>query len=201
MTVSGFNFAAVDTTLTAYVGLTACETSWNSQTSLQCYTPIGRNTVSMQVKTVNTQIGTRRMIFTYDSPTVSQLTQPNAAQTGQTSITLIGANFAGMDLTVTTNLVTSMCETTSWTTSSVLRCRVQPADSLAATATLTIGSLIGTAMKSFSYDSPTLTYINRFNAALTGGYSISIIGQNVGLTGTIGMCIGMCIDMWHLHVG
>jgi hypothetical protein len=182
VTVSGFNFAAVDTTLSIYVGLTQCSTaSWNSQTSLQCYTPVGRDTVSMSVKTVNTQIGTTMKIFTYDTPVVSQLARPNSAQTGQTSITLLGANFAGLDLTVTTNLESTMCLTTSWTTTSLMRCQVSPGSSIAASATLTIGSLIGTSMKAFSYDSPTLTYINRFNAALTGGYSISIIGQNFGL--------------------
>jgi hypothetical protein len=182
VTVSGMNFAAVDTTISVFVGLTACATSsWNSATALQCYTPIGRDTVSMQVETLNTQIGTRMNIFTYDSPVISALMRPNAAQTGQTSITLVGANFGGADLTVTTNMGASICDTTSWTTASMVRCRITRGSSKLNSAVLTIGSLVGTAMKSFSYDSPTLTYINRFNAALTGGYTISIIGQNFGL--------------------
>jgi hypothetical protein len=179
ISISGLNFGVTDSSVTALIGVTQCPTaSWRTYSSVVCSAPKGHSEESMQVQLEIT--GTVMSLFTYDSPVISFVSRPNTPVTGHGSITLIGSNFAVSDLSHSIKIGTSFCLTTSWTSTSFVRCHTPTGDEKQLDSILTMSTLVASAMQSFTYDSPVLTYVNRFNAAHTGGYVISITGMNFG---------------------
>lgn len=180
LTLYGMNFATGDLTLTGAIGRTNCVTSsWISSTSLTCVSPVS-SSIPVDASVTRDLIGTALHVFTYDSPIVSILSLPNGAASGSSSITLVGSNFVSVNLTPSATVGESVCTTTQWTTSSMVKCQLRPGLDTFKSVVLTMASLVGTSFKSFTYDTPSLTYTYRFNVPLTHAQSITINGMNLG---------------------
>ena len=77
----------------------------------------------------------------------------NVAPTGGASARLSGLNFNSIDLTPTTSLELSVsCSSASWTTATMLAC--EPASYRGGTAQIcvTLNTVVGTGLGSFSFD-------------------------------------------------
>jgi len=186
ITVQGLNFNPTDESNTIVIGLTTCTTSsWVSPTAMMCQSApgVGMPSGAFALGGAGVMLGTAAAIFTYDAPALTRFRMANMPTSGAQwvgSITMLGNNFGTYDYTATTQIGNSQCFTTLWSTTTAVRCQVQPGVNAAHSVRISVAQLIGTAFQSFSFDSPTLTYLNLWNHAPTGGVSITIGGFNFG---------------------
>jgi hypothetical protein len=178
ISLTGFNFGAVVYSGTAQIAATSCiTTSWNSDTSVTCSVPQGfRHQLRIGFTTGAT--GQTLPIFSYDSPVVTRVAQPNLPTSSGASLTIFGLNFASSDGSPTVNVGVTQCGTVSWSTGTQVVCG---ANSLGWSrdhkAHVELGTL-GTLVAAFTFDPPVLTATLPANQAATGNAGITILGLN-----------------------
>ena len=118
------------------------------------------------------------------APVVSH-TRANMPQTGGGSMTITGLNFGSNDFTATSQISSQQCGSTSWYTSSMLRClRDSPILHAQHTSVVTVSAVMGTGQfytssLMFTFDAPVLSAL-RLNSPRTGGSLMTVTGLNFG---------------------
>jgi hypothetical protein len=186
LTVGGFNFGEYsDMSLTVTLGTVACFTSsWTSQTSVECLTDDVGEYPGVAIVTVASIVGTGLEVFSFDAPALSYLTR-NTPATGGASITMSGMSIGLRDFTVTASLTSAECTTSSWTSSSTLLCLGSELTRSDRVATITLADTIGTFVQPYgsgefmySFDAPVTSSMIPPNAAVTGRFSVTVLGVN-----------------------
>jgi hypothetical protein len=188
ITMSGMNMGATNTSPTARLGTTACATSiYTSDTSLLCAVPLGSSSNVVIAVTVTSQVGfsdseqARR--FTFDGPLVTGISgvynSPTLAD-GSRSITVAGSHFSTVDMTPGVFVHNQLCGTSSWTSSSSVRCRTPEGGGAFRSVAVSISSVYGTLFAAFTYDSPLITHVSPDFGSGLGGTHVTISGQNLG---------------------
>ena len=84
--------------------------------------------------------------------------------TGGSSVTVVGLNFAAIDISISASIENDQCQTLSWTSSSSLSCfsscsaiGLNEDVSQKRKPITTIATLVGTGAQAFSYDSPIMS--------------------------------------------
>ena len=97
VTLSGLSFAA-DVTPTAAISEACATTSWVSSTYAACRAPYsaGGSLAALQLTAAGV-VGTFVTGFSYDSPTVSNVTPYYGSFIGGSAVTIHGSNFGGVD--------------------------------------------------------------------------------------------------------
>ena len=185
VTMGGMNFAVYDFTPTAALNsgseMAVCSTTaWQTTTSVECTAGVGYGSNLNQIMTVSTQIGTRAMVFTYDSPVVSAAAQQNGVATTVFSVTISGLNFFGAkNLTPSASLDEATCATTAWTSGTTVNCMSAPYPTIGANLVkMTVSALVGCGQDIFTFDAPTVSYQMNQNTATCGTGSVTITGLN-----------------------
>jgi len=202
LTIDGTNFGVVDVTTSIRLGQfgTQCSTTvWFANTRVVCLgTPgVGRDhavllTVAALVGTSihGVTYGAVAASFSYDAPVSTSLAPFNAGVSGGASVTLFGLGFASRDVTLTVAFANAaaadLCLTSTWSTASTVVCQgsalATAGASLAASPSLTVARVVGTAPYAFTFDAPSLTLSTRWNVPNTGGATVTVSGLNFGLS-------------------
>jgi hypothetical protein len=184
ITFHGTNFGASDFSGTAFVGVTVCASSdWGSTTSILCLAPVGHGIKNMAGVTVADLVGTKNMVFTYDTAVLSAVAPFNSPTTGLSSITLTGFNFMeAYDPTPSARVGMTSCQTTSWSSVSSLTCLSSIGIGADHAVSATLGGMIGTAAKAFTYDTAVITQLDARNMPTTAGMTITLSGVNFGVS-------------------
>lgn len=181
ITVTGLNFGSTDLTATTAVGYTPCAASkWNSATSIACYLEDGFGSSMPILATIDTLVGTRFGVFSFDSPVASFVRAQNGVSSGGTIVTFSGKNFGFSDSSPTALLGASSCMTSIWTTDTSVACASPYGTGSGFRAVLTIDAVPGTMTTVFSYDSPVTSFVSQFNGPKTGLTQVSVLGLNFG---------------------
>ena len=86
---------------------------------------------------------------------MTRLASTNGALSGRTSISMSGANFGNVDLSITSVISISVCETSVWVSSSGVVCSLSSGSGVGSVESvrLSLSGAVGTASSLFSYDS------------------------------------------------
>jgi len=186
VTIAGINFAPVDATATAsYVSdqdhHSCATTSWTTSTFVSCLAPHGISSGTSLVVTVAQIAGTDFRHLSFDAPVLTSFGGAgNSPTTSGAVVTISGLDFGGhVDYSPTAAFSGSACMTTSWTATTSMSC-VPYAPSVGAflQASLQVGTVLGTSLPSFTFDSPVLSGTLVANGPRTGGSSATITGMN-----------------------
>lgn len=189
VSIFGLNFGAVyGLGATATIGGTACDTNWwVADSTVVCKTSgpgVGSGRIiSMELQGVT---GTLISAFTYNSPVITSPLYSNGPSTAGVHVTVSGTEFGTLNLTPTVRVGKTRCMTSSWISSTTIRCDVAPGVG----ATVHIGAslfdhqataaLAGTLSSVFTYDAPMMTAVGDGNAPVTGGSVTTLSGMNFG---------------------
>jgi hypothetical protein len=187
LTVHGTNFYTSDTTASVHVAGNACSTtSWSTSTALSCVVPTNVG-LSATVQTIINQnpldslysAGTLVTAFSYDAPVVTHLTgSANAPASAAALVTFSGTNFGMVDYSATTMIGSVLCDSTVWVAQTQVKCAVKAGYGTNKSANLALASQTATLEASFTYDTPVITHVARFNAPTSGLASITLTGFN-----------------------
>ena len=184
MTVSGIGFLTHDPSPSAVIGIGMCgSTSWSSTTTVKCSTANVDTAQILPVQlTVAGAVGTKSSPFSFDAPLVSAVNRNAAVTGGGARLSVSGLGFGISAYTGTVALGFSSCHTTSWTTSTLMQCRVPSIWSAISTVQLTVVSLVGTGYVLgnglFSFDAPVASFV-LVNAAMGSQSLLTVIGLNL----------------------
>jgi len=168
LTFAGVNYGVADPTASARVGVVSCATSvWSSNTAVLCLPTSSYGAAQTMAVTVSALVGTLSSFLTFDAPVLTTTTTNGALSAG-TLITVGGLNFAVVDITISAQLSSTICATSTWTTASSITCRLAAGAGLVSSVALSLGSIAGTSLSTFTYDSPVVTLVDLPNAAQTG---------------------------------
>ena len=191
VTIHGVNFGDFDFSLGSRIGNTACGTaSWHTATSVLCHIDSAGDGSDLRVAvTVREKVGCLVGAFTFDDPIVSFAWPYNGASTSTISLTLSGTNFGYNALSATASVASLSCLTSSWTSTTALRCRMRTGGiGPDADVQLRLSDLTGTGLHLFSFDAPIATRgFERSatggwdNGATTGGHTLTISGVIIAL--------------------
>jgi hypothetical protein len=126
--------------------------------------------------------------FTFDVMTISQAFPGNApamsSVQGYASVTLYGMNWMSVDITPTVEMSADtgyMCQTTSWSTTTAVRCQAALNGYLQArTLNARFGVTAFASTQTYTFDAPLLTNVAVKNAMQTIGQTVTISGINFG---------------------
>lgn len=137
VTIVGFNFEQTDPTPTVVTGMQALSASWTSATSLSMHPRFSGPSLAVGLSAVWSP---SRCTFTYNAPVLSSMSSNNAPPVFAVSITMLGAEFMREDLTPSARMGEvfglGQCRTTSWSTSTSVRCATGFGNELPASANL-----------------------------------------------------------------
>ena len=200
VTFFGQNFGLHDYTPTGRIGDKDCLiTAWVSDSKVVCQVPRAPDDVAdgivpaaVEVAGVTTNgdetFGFRYMV----APEIISVTPSTAAAAGGAHITITGTGFGTPIETVVARINSVDCSSTHWQSQSSLIC-VSPAG---VGARRSVGvevtsqsdtSIYSTRMNAFAFKPPVVSNIKRagsslWNGPTTGGISMTIIGENFGVT-------------------
>jgi len=181
VTIFGVNFAQSDGTLTANVGATQCGTvSWSSPTQIICAATSPGTSRDHKIHVELATLATLVAAFTYDAPVLTATLPANQPTSGYGVVTVSGVNFATVDFSQTFRVGGTVCATSSWSSSTSIACTPEKGTGLSKSVSLSIATLVGSTLPSFTYDSPVVTFVNRFNGVVSGGTSVTLTGLNFG---------------------
>jgi hypothetical protein len=132
--------------------------------------------------TVSQKVGTLFPFFTFDSALLTSAGVTNAATSGGAIATVRGMNFANTDRTVSSQLGSTACATTSWTSQSQLRCFVSAGTGASYGVAVAVAKVVGSSLSVFSYDGPVVTRLPIRNGPPSSGQTLTMYGMNFGVT-------------------
>ena len=194
LVVYGLNFGSCALSVTVSLGTRICgSSSWTSPTSLKCASPVlssplGQSAVQVEGGTFDVAtampltydvVGTSVSVFSFDAPIISDA-KGNVPRSSGAAMTLIGLNFGSNNHSPSAVLSYLLCGTASWTSQTLLRCKLTGGSSAAGSVSVvTVSTVVGTGLGGFSFDSPVLSSAF-LNLPRSGGASLSLMGMNFG---------------------
>jgi hypothetical protein len=102
----------------------ALTTSWVSSTALLCATAAGTGANRAVIMTVGRTIGSSGPYYTFDAPAITDRlgSNRNVVLSQGSFLSIAGLNFGSYDATPTGRLGSTTCLSTSWSTTTSLRC-------------------------------------------------------------------------------
>jgi hypothetical protein len=194
-------------------GRSSCSpTLWTSASQISCRTSSGFVRTQFLLATAGLRTRTLSEVFSYDNAVVTGMAWSYWIETFQIlllfqrfnlptypagpqlsiyrdstvlgpSVFLIGDNFFYMDHSVRARVSSSACESTRWSSNSLVRCRVAQGVTESRTAMITAGSAkIGSSTSRFSYDIPHISDSRVMNGpSIAGIFRITVRGANMGI--------------------
>jgi hypothetical protein len=163
------------------LGERACQlASWVSDSTLVCRSPPGRKALESVVVTIENQIETLFIGFSYDYYLASTYTT-NAASNSVASITISGHGFeTSQPHKYASRVGGSSCLSSSWVSDSIILCRSSPFVFSSSNMVVTIGSQSKSSYETMSFDLPSTSAVRNSNHAGTGSASVTVHGTGFG---------------------
>eukprot|EP00960_Hanusia_phi_P053896 762490-Hanusia_phi.AAC.1 len=188
-TITGGNFGARETTLRVKMqGSAPIVTKWLSDTGMLCKVPRGLGSFNDIVASVCIVVsGTLSYAWSFDLPRISSNSPGNSAPVADPaashSLTIYGTNFGTSVNSEESRLGQSSCAATSWSSDCQVVSRISNGFGVAHKAVLTAGLQRGSSLKVFSFDSPSLDFIQvQTTTGERTEYEVFGTGQNYGAT-------------------
>lgn len=181
LSLRGFNFGTSNLSPIARLGMTACaSTQYVSDTQVTCTSNSGTGVMLEASVETAAVVGLAEAAFSYDSPVLTRAFPRNAPTTSGVWVTVHGSNFGSSDKTATLSVGTTDCGTTSWSTTTAVKCYTADGTGASRALALTTSGNSGTLDKIFSFDRPVITATDSMNAPASGGAALTIFGTNFG---------------------
>lgn len=176
LTITGGNFGISGT---VRLGGGDCTVSNWTHTTIVCFAPEGQGTNLPVTVTVAGQVSSPKL-FGYTAPSITGINPTAAATLGGTVLTITGNNFG---LNGIVRLGTSTCTVSNWSHTAII-C-LAPAGQ--GTNLPVVVSVAGqdSASATSGYLPPAITGISPASAATAGGTTLTINGNNFGLSGFV----------------
>ena len=195
--LTGLELGSADFSPLARIGLTACEnTRWISDTSLHVQHPNGVSSSLEVVASLGAKMYTSMPVFTFNSAVVTDIASQNANQNTSAHMTIHGMSFGFSDYSARAILGTAT-EVTVWSSDTALSA-VPAAGVFADVAVIvSVGAHVldglgfagcnicyqyNALTNAWSYDSVVLDDLAPPNGGSSGGFALTILGQQFGLT-------------------
>jgi hypothetical protein len=192
-TVSGVDFGLFASTVGVRAGFTACESSgWVSDSSVVCKISAGVSRTLRLSVTAGVQVGTRTYAMSYKEPTLTSVAVTNHATTGGSILTVSGANFGTVDVSVAARVGGTASISTWWKSDTGVTARVATGVASTLRVAMTAGVQVGTREAAVSYDAPSLVSLqNPGDHPATGTTVFSVTGVDFGVySSSIGVRAG-----------
>jgi hypothetical protein len=196
VTVQGASMGLASFTAGARTGVTSCEhTAWEADTSVRCQIGYGAAGSRRLISTVGIRQGTVTRSLSFDIIMVSLAGMANRAATGSASMTLHGGGLGLVSFTVSWKVGQSVCERSTWSSDTSVRCQVAHGVAGSRTVSMSVGHRAGSFSQGYSTETGGLSVARRANRGATGSTSITLHGSSVGLASyTVSLRVGrtMC---------
>ena len=203
ITVEGKNFGADKSHPKISLGGVECtDPAWVSDSEVTCVAPMG----SGEDKTVIVDIlgqsskPVPESEFAYDGPMIERLSPPNGPTIGGTAVTIIGANFGSSDVArddMSVKVGNVPCSKADWESDTSISCIVPPGVGAINDVKIVLNGLStpgcpklpdgedGVDCASlFRYDAPVIAAVDPNHGPTTGGYTVTLTGDNYGASKT-----------------
>eukprot|EP00961_Rhodomonas_salina_P206898 2793198-Rhodomonas_salina.1 len=162
---------------------TPCQgTTWSSDSEIQCrISAATRGTRGISV-TCTTVVGSFSAAFSIDGPVASSRHQSNAASTGSSQITVVGANLGIASYSARVSLVSTAAEKTYWISDSSLPCLFTSGRRGTGVVAISSATRLGTSTEFVTVDSPHVSSFAPPNSATVGDRSHLVSGLDFGTT-------------------
>jgi len=193
LTVIGVDLALEDLSFGVRVGGTSCEsTKWVSKTQLTCRVAAGFFPSNVVTATVRFNTGSGRVEvdsvmepcpcyqFTFDQPASDALKPERGSTTGDQTITFLGKNFAGFDVTPRARVGATAAENTRWVSDTCLFGRNTPSVLPDQSSVITAYGRKETRLSQFTYDRPMVDYVFLTNSRTAGEGTMTVVGSGFG---------------------
>ena len=131
---------------------------------------------------------TRMKPFTFDAP-VASFVALNMPHSGQGSVTVSGLQFGLSEYTATGQLLSGVCSTTSWSSSTSVACLASAlwdaegsVYDVMRVVQVTVGGIVGTSTEAFSFDAPIQSHGMPLNNPATQPSWVTLSGLGFGYT-------------------
>ncbi len=138
VTITGMNFGGVDASPSVVLRTLCATSAWSSSTTLQCLSASvsGPQYLVQKNTGVYNAIGTiPAAIFSFDAPVITAAIM-NSPTSGGASLTMSGTAFGLLDYSPTAGLDNYVCLSTSWTSTTQIRCMLPQTTSAPASLSL-----------------------------------------------------------------
>ena len=175
-------------------GMSVCEeTQWSSDTAVASKRGGGGTRSRMMVLSVGGVIGCLSESFTVDMPTIRGPEDAyallvatarvlwNRPASGSMSLTMRGSHFGAVSWTTAVRVGPSGCESTEWTSDTLVRCRGGQAVGGSLRASVSAGTATGSATEGLSAMEGSLSSSQRQNMGASGSVSVTIYGSGFEL--------------------
>jgi hypothetical protein len=186
---SGRLRASMNSNPTAFEG-----SFWRSDSSLSGRTASGHGAASILFATIDSQLGTRTNLLSYNTVFLTATSIGNAAASGSVSLTVLGkaygvSGFSGrllVSMVLSARAATAF-ECSDWRSDSCLSGRVGNGVGAATVIVfVTVGRFSGSMTSALSYNAASLTSAIPSTAAASGSLSVTMFGTNFGVFGFSG---------------
>ena len=194
--LTGLELGSADFSPKARVGLTACQnTRWISDTSLHVQQPRGVSSSLDVVASLGVKMYTTLRVFTFNSAVVTDIALQNANHNTRAYVTIYGMSFGYSDYSAKVILATAT-EVTLWSSDTALSAIPAAGAFADVSVIVSVGAhaLDGLGFADcdicyqynaltnvFSFDSVSLNYLSPPNGGSSGGFSVTILGQQFAL--------------------
>ena len=186
--ISGFSFGD-EGVISVKIGTKDCGSIVQDHNLIQCVVPAGEGSANVVV-TVAGRSSLETRTFTYDGPSITDISSRTDITEGNDLINITGSSF-GLTGFVTIGGEECIVDGEGTYSHDFIRCRVPAGQGnlldIIVTVTNSVGAVVGTAKDSigFSYATPEITAVNVLplgvgTAKTDGNYDIEIIGTNFG---------------------
>ena len=185
LTLAGSNFGTAGT---ATVGGSPCvSVGAANHTHLQCILPTGQG-INLPVQVSLAGQSSNVMNFSYDAPNITSISPQNGSTSGGTRLTILGRSFGTSGFVQVAGRPCAVVD--SVYTHSRIECQLPSGQGSAVDVVVTSGTLSSTPTidSTFSYLPPAIVSVTPLNGPTAGflqGATITIVGSNFGLNGSI----------------
>ncbi len=178
LTLTGTNFGAAGATVT--IGGVSCPLTSQSHTQLLCTLPPGAGASNAVQVTVAGQSSNTRT-FSYDAPSLGQLSPTTGPTSGAVTLTLTGSNFGASGAVVSVGGATCPITQQSHTE---LRCTLPAGAGLNNPVDVSVAGQTSSPL-SFNYAAPSLSALSPTTGPTNGGITLTLTGSNFGMAGAL----------------
>ena len=165
------------------IGFCSAEsTLWTSESSLVVAGISGVYSSRFVSLTAGFAKGSLTDILSFNSIMLSTFFRTNLPGSGSAVLTLLGVNFGFLQTSPIVRLEKSQSEYTKWHSYSSVQCTSAQGHRKTLRSILSIGIHPGSISTSFSFQVVSLSAFLHFNYAVTGAFSITVLGSNLGIT-------------------
>ena len=185
MTIVGGLFGYAGYTVSLLTGRSSCEqTTWESDTAVQCRTGSWMVRSRIASISVGAHIGSTSSLFSIDQICISDGLAGNSMSTGATSLTIIGARLGLRSYTGKVGWGLTSATGSAWMSDTSIRCLSSSGLEQSRTVLVSSGQTATTMTEMASLACSFLSSVFISNSATTGSSSITLVGSRLGVMTT-----------------